>query len=204
MNLELSLLSTKEQILLNDISKQVKDNHKKRQIFRTATEMMFSVLNDAKFPTNASKYWQAVREQAVHYEELVRLSFKYRKLLVDLDEKCSYVDTGKGNEFDMRRADIDIDELEFERELMKEVAQDRVREIQSWHGIMEVLKQAEDFDTEDVDAHQADSYLKILQNKAESITQGTNQAEVFNIVGQLNTLKRLRGLEPIPIEEYSK
>lgn len=204
MNLELSLLSTKEQILLNDISKQVKDNHKKRQIFRTATEMMFSVLNDAKFPTNASKYWQAVREQAVHYEELVRLSFKYRKLLVDLDEKCSYVDTGKGNEFDMRRADIDIDELEFERDLMKEVAQDRVREIQSWHGIMEVLKQAEDFDTEDVDAHQADSYLKILQNKAESITQGTNQAEVFNIVGQLNTLKRLRGLEPIPIEEYSK
>ena len=123
---------------------------------------------------------------------------------MDLDEKCSYVDTGKGNEFDMRRADIDIDELEFERELMKEVAQDRVREIQSWHGIMEVLKQAEDFDTEDVDAHQADSYLKILQNKAESITQGTNQAEVFNIVGQLNTLKRLRGLEPIPIEEYSK
>jgi hypothetical protein len=204
MNLELSLLSTKEQILLNDISKQVKDNHKKRQIFRTATEMMFSVLNDAKFPTNASKYWQAVREQAVHYEELVRLSFKYRKLLVDLDEKCSYVDTGKGNEFDMRRADIDIDELEFERDLIKEVAQDRVREIQSWHGIMEVLKQAEDFDTEDVDAHQADSYLKILQNKAESITQGTNQAEVFNIVGQLNTLKRLRGLEPIPIEEYSK
>ena len=204
MNLELSLLSTKEQILLNDISKQVKDNHKKRQIFRTATEMMFSVLNDAKFPTNASKYWQAVREQAVHYEELVRLSFKYRKLLVDLDEKCSFVDIAKGNEFDIRRTDIEIDELEFERELMKEVAQDRVREIQSWHGIMEVLKQAEDFDTEDVDAHQADSYLKILQNKAESITQGTNQAEVFNIVGQLNTLKRLRGLEPIPIEEYSK
>ena len=193
MNLELSLLSTKEQTLLNDISKQVKDNHKKRQIFRTATEMMFSVLNDAKFPTNASKYWQAVREQAVHYEELVRLSFKYRKLLVDLDEKCSFVDIAKGNEFDIRRTDIEIDELEFERELMKEVAQDRVREIQSWHGIMEVLKQAEDFDTEDVDAHQADSYLKILQNKAESITQGTNQAEVFNIVGQLKTLKRLRG-----------
>ena len=56
MNYELSLLNKKEKSLLNNIETQVKDNHKKRQIFRTATEMMFSVLNDAKYPTNASKY----------------------------------------------------------------------------------------------------------------------------------------------------
>tara|TARA_R100001086_G_scaffold143590_1_gene75622 strand:- start:1386 stop:2000 length:615 start_codon:yes stop_codon:yes gene_type:complete len=204
MNYELSLLNKKEKSLLNNIETQVKDNHKKRQIFRTATEMMFSVLNDAKFPTNAAKYWQSVREQSVHYEELVRLSFKYRKLLVDIDEKSHIIDTLAGSVFDMRRSEIEIDELAFEKELMEQIAEDRVREIHSWHGIMQVLSEAEDFDTEDVDAHQAESYLKILQNKAESITQGTNHAEVFNIIGQLNTLKRLKGIDPIPIEEYTK
>ena len=33
------------------------DNWKKKQIFRTETEMRISVLNDAKHPTDASKYW---------------------------------------------------------------------------------------------------------------------------------------------------
>ena len=99
---------------------------------------------------------------------------------------------------------IKIDELEFNKQSLLRIGKDRVREIHSWHGIMQVLSEAEDFNTDDVDAHQAESYLKILQNKAESITQGTNQAEVFNIIGQLNTLKRLKGIEPIPIEQYTK
>ena len=73
------LLKTSDAIKINDIQNEIDRNYEKRQIFRTNTEMMFSVLNDAKFPTNASKYWQAVREQSVHYEELVRLSFRYRE-----------------------------------------------------------------------------------------------------------------------------
>jgi hypothetical protein len=204
MNLELSMLKTKDNVKMHDLNAEVQKNYNKRQIFRTSTEMMFSVLNDAKFPTNASKYWQSVREQSVHYEELVRLSFKYRENEVDIDEISNNIDSGEGSTFDQRRWQIKLDELEFNRQLQKQVAEDRVREIESWHGIMQVLKEAEEFNTEDVDAHQAESYLKTLENKAQSITQGTNQAEVFNIVGQLNTLKRLQGLEPIAIEEYSK
>tara|TARA_R100001163_G_C5061480_1_gene198394 strand:+ start:372 stop:986 length:615 start_codon:yes stop_codon:yes gene_type:complete len=204
MNLELSMLKTKDNVKMHDLNAEVQKNYNKRQIFRTSTEMMFSVLNDAKFPTNASKYWQSVREQSVHYEELVRLSFKYRENEVDIDEISNNIDSGEGSTFDQRRWQIKLDELEFNRQLQKQVAEDRVREIESWHGIMQVLKEAEEFNTEDVDAHQAESYLKTLENKAQSITQGTNQAEVFNIVGQLNTLKRLQGLEPIAIEEYCK
>ena len=85
-----------------------------------------------------------------------------------------------------------------------QVAKDRVREIMSWHNIMQVLVEAEDFDTEDVDAHQADSYEKILLNKAESITSGTSQAEVFNIIGQLNTIQRIKGKKPLPIDKFIK
>ena len=48
-------------------------------MFRTQTEMEFSVLNDAKYPTNAAKYWQCVREQNVFLENLMSLSFDYRR-----------------------------------------------------------------------------------------------------------------------------
>ena len=41
----------------------MRDTWTKKQMFRTQTEMEFSVLNDAKYPTKAAKYWQCVREQ---------------------------------------------------------------------------------------------------------------------------------------------
>jgi hypothetical protein len=53
-------------------------------VFRTETEMRFSVLNDMKYPTKASKYWQCVREQNVYLENLMSLSFDYRRTEVKL------------------------------------------------------------------------------------------------------------------------
>tara|TARA_Y100001938_G_scaffold4387_2_gene5535 strand:- start:10207 stop:10824 length:618 start_codon:yes stop_codon:yes gene_type:complete len=197
------LLKTSDAIKINDIQNEIDRNYEKRQIFRTNTEMMFSVLNDAKFPTNASKYWQAVREQSVHYEELVRLSFRYRENEV-LIEKLGKKIEDCTDKYETEELQIKFDEALFNRQLKMQVAKDRVREIMSWHNIMQVLVEAEDFDTEDVDAHQADSYEKILLNKAESITSGTSQAEVFNIIGQLNTIQRIKGKKPLPIDKFIK
>ena len=41
--------------------------------------MEVSVLNDAKHPNNAAKYWQCVREQGTFLDSLISLSFDYRK-----------------------------------------------------------------------------------------------------------------------------
>ena len=43
-----------------------------------------SVLNDAKYPTKAAKYWQCVREQNVFLENLMSLSFDYRRTEVKI------------------------------------------------------------------------------------------------------------------------
>ena len=43
-----------------------------------------SVLQDAKYPTKASKYWQCVREQNVFLENLMSLSFDARRNEVKL------------------------------------------------------------------------------------------------------------------------
>ena len=66
---------------------ELRDTWTKKQMFRTKTEMEFSVLNDAKYPTNAAKYWQCVREQNTHMENLMQLSFDARKNDVEIKQK---------------------------------------------------------------------------------------------------------------------
>ena len=62
------------------------------------------------------------------------------------------------------------------------------------------------FDTKDVNTHQLESYGKIMQNKAKTLTEGSSQPEVFNVVGQLETIKRVKKdgeLEHKPKKEIS-
>jgi len=63
---------------------ELQDNWAKKQMFRAETEMRFSVLSDNKYGSNASKYWQSVREQNTHFENLMHLSFEYRKNDVEI------------------------------------------------------------------------------------------------------------------------
>ena len=85
---------------------ELQDSWVKKQMFRTETEMRISVLNDLKHPTPASKYWQAVREQNVFFEQMVFLSFDFRK-----------------NEIEIKKIERDIekekDDLEKELLLIK-------------------------------------------------------------------------------------
>ncbi len=37
-----------------------------------------------------------------------------------------------------------------------------------------------------------DSYALIMKNKAETLTSGSSQPEVFNVLGQLNTIERVK------------
>ena len=48
------------------------------------------------------------------------------------------------------------------------------------------------FDDKDVNTHQAESYTHQLEQKKRTLTAGSSQPEVFNVLGQLETLKRVR------------
>ena len=58
---------------------ELRDTWTKKQMFRTETEARFSVLQDNRYPTKASKYWQCVREQSSYLDNLMTLSFDYRR-----------------------------------------------------------------------------------------------------------------------------
>ena len=48
------------------------------------------------------------------------------------------------------------------------------------------------FDTKDVNTHQLHSYHLTMKNKAETLTQGSSQPEVFNVLGQLQSIERVK------------
>ena len=181
------------------------DSMAKKQMWRTDTEARFSILNDAKHPTNASKYWQAVREQSVFAEQFTILSFNYRRNEIKIKKIKHQIEHMEADdEFALMELEVDLDECLFNKKEYKRQALDRVREIQMWSDIKKELTDAEDFDTENVNTHQIESYLQILENRRITLSPASTQPEIMNVLGQLNTLRRLLSLDELPLEETMK
>ena len=169
---------------------ELRDTWTKKQVFRTETEMRMSVLQDAKYPTKASKYWQCVREQNVFLENLMSLSFDARRNEVKLKKLKQKLETEK-DPIKLELLQIDIDEKTYSVANMQLVARDRMREIKLWSTLKKEFNDGT-FDTKDVNRHQLDSYHLIMKNKAETLTSGSSQPEVFNVLGQLQTIERVK------------
>ena len=169
---------------------ELQDNWAKKQMFRTETEMRFSVLSDNKYGNNASKYWQSVREQNTHFENLMRLSFDYRKN--DIEIKKIQRDIKKEKDtLEKELKQIELEEKLYGRAGMELTAKARMREISSWSKLKKEFHDGK-FDDKDVNTHQAESYMHRLEQQKLTLTQGSSQPEVFNVLGQLETLKRVR------------
>tara|TARA_B100000424_G_scaffold229157_1_gene190524 strand:- start:438 stop:1106 length:669 start_codon:yes stop_codon:yes gene_type:complete len=169
---------------------ELKDTWKKKQMFRTETEMRFSVLSDNKYPTKAAKYWQSVREQNTHFENLMHLSFDARKNAVEIKkiEKKIEQETDK---LERELLEIELEEKVYAQASMELVAKHRMREVATWSKLKKEFDDG-NFDKEDVNTHQADSYMLRLQHQKDTLTPGSSQPEVFNVLGQLHTLERVR------------
>ena len=169
---------------------ELQDTWVKKQMFRTETEMRFSVLSDNKYGTNAAKYWQSVREQNTHFENLMHLSFDYRKNDVEIEKLEHKIKTHK-DKFERKMAQIELEEKLYGRASMELVAKARMREISTWSKLKKEFHDGS-FDDKDVNTQQADSYMHQLEQTKLTLTPGSSQPEVFNVLGQLDTLKRVR------------
>ena len=185
-----NILEPEDVSVFKEMTEELRDTWTKKQMFRTETEMSFSVLNDAKYPTKAAKYWQCVREQNVFLENLMTLSFDFRRTEVKIKRLQEKLDK---EEDSLKREllQIDIDEKVYSKASAQLVARDRMREIKLWSKFK---KQFDDgsFDTKDVNTHQLNSYHLTMKNKAETLTQGSSQPEVFNVLGQLQSIERIK------------
>ena len=182
---------------------ELQDTWMKKQMFRTETEMRFSVLSDNKYPTKAAKYWQSVREQNTHFENLVHLSFDARKNEVEIEKLQRDIKKEK-DPIDKKMKQIELEEKLYGKAQMELVAKHRMREVATWAKLKKEFDDG-NFDKKDVNSHQAHSYLLRLQHQKNTITPGTSQPEVFNVLGQFDTLERvIRDKELQPPKEKKK
>jgi hypothetical protein len=182
---------------------ELQDTWHKKQMFRTETEMRFSVLSDNKYPTKAAKYWQSVREQNTHFENLVHLSFDARKNEVEIKKLQRDIKKEK-DELEVELKQIELEEKLYAKAQMELVAKHRMREVATWSKLKKEFDD-DNFDKQDVNTHQAHSYMLRLQHQKNTITPGTSQPEVFNVLGQLETLERvIRDKELAPPKEKKK
>ena len=182
---------------------ELQDTWMKKQMFRTETEMRFSVLSDNKYGTKAAKYWQSVREQNTHFENLVRLSFDARKNDVEIEKIKRDIKKEK-DPLEKKLKQIELEEKLYAKATMELVAKHRMREVATWSKLKKEFHD-DSFDDRDVNSHQAHSYMLRLQEQKKTITPATTQPEVFNVLGQLETLERvIRDKELAPPTDNKK
>ena len=184
----LNVLKTEDAQTIIALKEELTDNWTKKQIFRTETEMRISVLNDGKHPTQASKYWQSVREQSAHFDGMMSLSFNLRRNEVKrlkLERKMQKA-MDAGDSLKQIEIQIDLDENLYGRANMEQTAKDRVREIATWSKIKAELDDGS-FDSKNVNTHQATSYGLALKNRVDTLGNSSSQAEVLNALGPLKT-----------------
>ena len=172
---------------LKDVQREIVETLDSMQMFRTRTEMEISILNDTKFPTPASKYWQALREQGVMAQELIQLSFEYRKKVVEikiLEKKYEE----EQDDLEQELLKIEIEKEKYMLSNQERQAGARLREILDWSKIKsrEMAKMTS-VETEHAEQHQLISYTKRWIQQ--SILMGNNgsPAERQNLLGQLRS-----------------
>lgn len=204
---EAGLLTEVDFAVVEGLQSELVEALEKNQIFRTRTEMEISVLNDMKFPTAGSKYWQALREQVVMFNELIFLSFDARKLRVEIKILLRDIELEE-EALDRELLQIEMEKKRFLLSLQIRAAKDRIREIQDWSDIK--AREAKMMTTEDLVAvgnHQLVSYTKRWIKQYIVMGNNGSPAERQNLLGQLHSglLAVMRvGLLDVVLEGFPK
>jgi len=169
---------------------ELRDTWTKKQVFRTETEARFSVLQDNRYPTKASKYWQCVREQSSYLDNLMKLSFDYRRSEAKIKWLEKKIESEQ-DEYKLTKYEIDLDEARFGKASMEKTAKHRMREIKMWSGLKKEFNDGS-FNDKDVNAHQLESYGMQYHEKAKTLNANSSDTEIFNVMGQLQSLQRIK------------
>ena len=86
---------------------------------------------------------------------------------------------------------VELEEKLYGKASMELVAKHRMREVATWSKLKLEFDDG-NFDKKDVNKHQAHSYLLRLQEQKKTITPGTSQPEVFNVLGQLESIEKIK------------
>ena len=186
-------------------------SYKNVPVYNTRISKVVSILSDAKFPTNDSKYWQCKMQAEVHFNELIRGFQKIDRANIDLEEIQYQIGTldniinSKENleatkfdemklKFDRRRLVNKLNQYAFELKLLEKDVKQRLREINDWAEMAASFENSCNYSVTDYEDHTYESHL--LSLKAHVDRAKTNE-ERKQYTDQLNTFLRLMGKQPI-------
>ena len=185
-----NLLEQKDLTDFKGMVDELRDTWTKKQMFRTETEARFSVLQDNRYPTKGAKYWQCVREQSSYLDNLMTLSFDYRRNEAKIKWLEGKIDKEE-DEYKKTKYEIDLDECRFAKASMEKTAKHRMREIKMWSKLKGEFNDGS-FNDKDVNDHQLESYGLQYYEKSKTLNEHSDQNEVFNVMGQLQSLQRIK------------
>lgn len=201
------LFNDQEKEQLQKVSSSMEKSFHNSQVFRTDTEARISVLNEVKFPTPASKYYQALREMNVHQCELVHLLYDYESKqqdlaiieaeIMELEDKLSQPNLPKWEAIkigaNLNKKRIELRKEAFTLKNMKRVAEGRKEELLMWDkiiGELEPILVAAEIPLDNPDGHQKISYLvRFIRQAMNALSTNSNMSvsETNNLFGQLIT-----------------
>ena len=119
----------------------------------------------------------------------MQLSFDARKNDIEIKQKLKELEEEK-DEFKKELIQVEIDQKTYGKASMQLVASHRMREVSEWSNFKKIYNDGT-FDDKNVDTHQLLSYKKIMKNRKNTLTPGSSQPEVFNVLGQMQTIERV-------------
>jgi len=185
-----NLLDPEDLKIFQSMTSELRDTWTKKQMFRTETEARFSVLQDNRYPTKAAKYWQCVREQSSYLDNLMSLSFEYRRNQAKIDKIEEDLKTEK-DKHEITTLKIDLDECRYQKASMEKTGYHRMREIKMWSKLKNEFNDGS-FNDQDVNEHQLESYGRQYAEKTKQLSENSSDADKFNILGQLQSLQRIK------------
>lgn len=181
-----SILNIDDLTKIQGMKSELLDVFEKAQTFRTPTEMRIAVLDDIRHPTPDSKYWQSVREQNVMFQELVMLSYEYRKNAIEI-KKLQRDLNCETDDLECELIRIEIEKKTFIGKNQERTANGRIYEILEWHTIKEDLIPQLAAGVEDCDAHQLISYAAAWINQSIVMGGGGSPSERTNLQSKLRS-----------------
>ena len=171
----------------------------KDKVFRSETDMRYSVLNDTRFPTRAHKYLQARHEQDVHFRNLIYLSCDYQEKqgeLMRLEGELEELEDSNEKNEKIRKGKIiekkaEIKRCKFQLQEMRKVAHHRVREVTTWEKIKRELDDGS-FDPDDYDMILPKAYELRWSRELESemVSGNPDGTRVGVLRGSLSSLNK--------------
>jgi hypothetical protein len=188
---------------LKDHVENFEKRFKTRALYRSKTEMLAGVLNDAEHPTPDSKYWQAIGEQNVQLTELINLSYESKKTEADnelmmaeieeLEDKISKETNEikiKKLEAKLKKKRVELAQSQFGMTQQAKTAQERLREIKTWEPIIQELEKQLEFGDEDFELHHPKRYYLRYENRMKNL-QMLEPAAKESVVNHFQAFSKL-------------